>query len=68
MSELFIQLSQLSHGIEQLDTCGQWYIQMVAFRYEFDRPYVFKSEWVPVGNYAVPKKIGYIIDKKIVSV
>ena len=41
---------------------------MLTFPYEFDLPYVCKSEWVPVGNYAVPKMIDYIVDKKFVSV
>ena len=63
-----MQLSQLFHGIEQLDRCGQWYIQMVTFPYEFDLPYVFKSERILVGSYAAPKIIGYVVDKKAVSV
>ena len=46
----------------------QWYIQMDTLSYEFDLPYVFKSERMIVGNYAVPKMIGYVVEKKVVSV
>ena len=41
---------------------------MFTLPYEFDLPYVFKSERTLVGHYAVPKEIGYIVDKKVVFV
>ena len=41
---------------------------MVTLLYEFDLPYVFKSERIFVGNYADPKMIGYVVDEKDVSV
>ena len=61
-------LSHLCHGIEHLDRCRQRYIQVVTFLYEFDLPYILKSEQILVGNYAVPKMIGYVVEKKVVSV
>ena len=41
---------------------------MFTFPYEFDLPYVLKSERILVGNYAAPKLIGYVVDKKVVPV
>ena len=41
---------------------------MVTPPYECDLPYIFKSEWILVGNYAVPKIIGYIVGKMVLSV
>ena len=41
---------------------------MVTLPDEFDFPYIFKSERVLVGNYAAPKVIGHVVDKKFVSV
>ena len=63
-----MQPSQMCNGIEELYGCRQWYIQIVIFPHQFDLPYVFKSERVLVGNYAVPNMIGYVVEKKVVSV
>ena len=30
-----MKLSQFCHGMQHLDRCGQWYIQMITFLYEF---------------------------------
>ena len=63
-----MQISQLCHDTEELDRSRQWYIQMVTFSYELDLPYVFKSEWISLVNIAAAKMIGYVVDKKVVSV
>ena len=65
---IFMKFLQLCHGIEQLDGCRQWYIQMIIFRYKFDLPCIFESKHILVDKYATPKIIGYIVDKKVVSV
>ena len=36
--------------------------------YESDLPCVFKSERIPVGSYAVPNMVCYVVDKKVVSI
>ena len=63
-----MQLSQLCYGIEKLDRCRKRNIQMVTPPYELGLLYVFKSERNLVGNYATPKMIGYVVEKKVVSV
>ena len=68
MSELVIKLPYLCHGIEQLNGRRQWYIQMAILLYEFDLPYVFRSKRILDGSYAAPKMIGYLVDKKVVSI
>ena len=54
----------ICHGIEQLSRCRQRYIQVVTISYEFDLPYVFKSERITVGDYADRKMIGNVVYKK----
>ena len=38
---------------------------MITFPYEFDFTYISRSEWIFVGNYAVSKKIDYVVEKEI---
>ena len=52
---IFMQLSQLLHGIEQFNRRRKWYTQMVTFPYEFDLPYALKSDRILVGSYTCPK-------------
>ena len=41
---------------------------MVTLPYEFDFSYIFKSEGIIDGNYAVQKMISYVVDKKVFPV
>ena len=38
---------------------------MVKFSYKFDLPCVFKFDRILVANYAAPKMITYIVDKRL---
>ena len=46
----------------------QWCTQVVSLPFEFCFPHIFKSERILVGNYAIPKMIDFVVDKKVVSV
>ena len=40
---------------------------MATLSYEFDLPYVFKSDRILVDGYSDPKMIGYTTEKKVVT-